>query len=154
LGVVGAEQSGTDFPGSIYVTLDLPAKRSGGMVAITGDPLAQWISSFLKDGGRRDVRQKLARSGADERHAFVVMPGFTTAPFIVTDLLMRDGASLPVEYPELPGEVTDVWAVSTWSSGDGFRWRPRLAGRRSEVGGRVGLWCGRAVELTRMAVGP
>jgi hypothetical protein len=125
LGVVSAEQSGTDFPGSIYITLDLPAERSGGMVAITGEPLAQWISSFLKDGGRRDVRQKLARSGADERHAFVVMPGFTTAPFIVSDLLMRDGASLPVEYPELPGEVTDVWAVSTWSSGAGFRWSPQ-----------------------------
>jgi hypothetical protein len=37
---------------------------------------------------------------------------------------MRDGASLPVEYPELPGEVTDVWTVSTWLSGAGFRWSP------------------------------
>jgi hypothetical protein len=67
---------------------------------------------------------QLDRSCADKRHAFVVMPGFTPAPFIVSALLMRDGALLPVEYPELPGKVTDVWAVSAWLSGAGFRWSP------------------------------
>ena len=68
------------------------------------------------------MREKLARSGATERHAFIYLPGFTSAPFSASDLLMRNGAPLPAVPPSLPVEVTDVWAVSTWSTGDGFRW--------------------------------
>lgn len=124
LGIVSAGQSDTDFPGSIYITLDLGPERSGGWVADTGDALASWLGHFLKEPKQKDVRDKLVSSGAPERHAFVYLPGFTTAPFSASDLLMRDGAPLPVEDPRLPDEVTHVWAVSTWSSGDGFRWSP------------------------------
>jgi len=124
LGIVSAGQSGTDFPGSIYITLQLAAERSGGFVADTGDALASWLGQFLNEPKQKDVRDKLASSGAPERHAFVYLPGFTTAPFSASDLLMRDGAPLPVEGPRLPDAVTHVWAVSTWSSGAGFRWSP------------------------------
>ncbi len=127
LGVRGLHQSGTQYPGSIYVTLHLPAERSGGWVADNGDALALWIGDFiLHEPARRDVLEKLARSGAEDRHVFVLLPGFTTAPFGVSDLLMRGGPPLPLVAPQLPAEVTHTWAVSTWNSGSGFRWDPQI----------------------------
>jgi hypothetical protein len=125
-GVTDAVQGETSFPGSIYVTLELPAERSGGAVAETGCALAGWIGAFLRDPDQQDVLAKLARSGASERHAFVFLPGFTTAPFPVSDLLMRTDPPLPIEHPRLPPEVTHIWIVSMWSSGVGFRWSPGI----------------------------
>lgn len=122
LGIVSADQSSTDFPGSVYFTIDLPREKSGGFVASTGDALALWLGHWLRESGQGDVLSKLATSPAPRRHAFIVFPGFTTAPFEVSDLLMRDAAPLPTIAPDLASEVTDVWAVSTWNSGDGFRW--------------------------------
>ncbi|WP_344874549.1 hypothetical protein [Nonomuraea antimicrobica] len=122
LGIVGANQSGTEFPGSVYFTIDLPRDKAGGFVADTGDALAHWVSDWLREAGQADVLRKLAKSAAPRRHAFVLFPSFTTAPFKVADLLMRDSAPLPTVAPNLPAEVTDVWAMSTWDSGDGFRW--------------------------------
>lgn len=122
LGVAHAFQSGTNFPGSIYLNLELPPEQTGGWVADTGDALAVWLGDFLNEPSQKDVRHKLARSGAEERHAFVITPGFTTAAFSVIDLLMREGAPHPTIDPLLPPEITNVWAVSSWSSGVGFRW--------------------------------
>ena len=122
LGVASAGQSGTDFPGSIYITIKLPTERAGGFVADTGDALAIWVAEFLNAPKRRDVLDKLAGSGSSARHAFIILPGFAEAPFGVTDLLMRDGAPLPLVGPQLPEEVTHVWLVSGWASGRGFRW--------------------------------
>lgn len=124
LGVRHAAQHGTSFPGSIYITVDLPAERTGGFVGDNGDALALWIGPFLHHRDVQDVRSKLADSGAEERHAFLFFPGFTSAPFSVSDLLMRDGAPLPTVPPSLPDEVTHLWAVSGWATGDGFRWSP------------------------------
>jgi hypothetical protein len=124
LGVVHAHQSGTDFPGSIYVTLELPAERSGGFIPDHGNDLVAWVGEFLHDPVRRDVLEKLERSSSDERHAFVLLPGFTTAPFVVMNLLMTSDPALPEIDPELPEAVTDVWVASTWSSGSGLRWSP------------------------------
>ncbi|HVE92846.1 MAG TPA: hypothetical protein VNE62_11210 [Actinomycetota bacterium] len=124
LGVASAMQNGTDVPGSIYITIQLPRERAGGFLADTGDALPAWVAEFLRAPKRRDVLDKLARSGRSERHAFVFLPGFAEAPFGVTDLLMRNSAPLPLANPQLPDEVTHVWLVSGWSSGRGFRWSP------------------------------
>jgi len=62
------------------------------------------------------------RSGADERHLFVILPGFSDPPFAVADLLMRDDPPLPSIAPVLPPEVTHVWAMSTWDTKSGMRW--------------------------------
>lgn len=124
LGVIDAWQSGTDYPGSIYVTIEIPAERSGGVVPDTGNALAAWIGQFLLEPGQGDVLRKLGRSSAPEKHAFVIVPGLTTAPFGVADLLLRSEAPVPVEPPMLPSPVTCVWTVSTWNSGGGFRWSP------------------------------
>ena len=122
LGVTSLMQGETDFPGSIYITIDLPSDRSGGAVPATGDPLALWVGGFLQDGDRADVRRKLALSNADDRHVVVLVPGFSPAPFGVTDLLMRDDAPLPDLPPDLPEEITHVWMLSTWTSGKVFSW--------------------------------
>ncbi len=53
LGIVSAFQSGSCFRGSIYLTVDLPVDRSGGMVAETGDAVARWIGPFLGEPGSR-----------------------------------------------------------------------------------------------------
>lgn len=122
LGIVSAFKGGTSFPGSIYVTLDLPAERTGGYAAQNGNALAEWIGQFLGADARADVRRKLAASGYEERHAFVILPPLADAPFSVTEVLLRDDAPLPTIPPDLPKEVTHVWVVSGWSGGYGIRW--------------------------------
>lgn len=126
LGVGHAVQSPTAFPGSIYVTLDLPSERSGGMAAESIGPLVEWIGGFLSSGGLADVRRKLAASVASERHAVVFVPSFTTAPFPVMDVLWRDDVALIEDAPILPVEVTDVWAFSSWEAGRAFHWGPSV----------------------------
>lgn len=44
LGIVGVHQSGTEFPGSIYLTIELPIERSGGFVDETGAAVPPWSS--------------------------------------------------------------------------------------------------------------
>ena len=122
MGVISAYQSGTEYPGSIYVIVEVPAERRGGYVAENGDALARWSGEFLRDEARQDVLRKLATSGREERHAFLILPGFSMAPFDVTDLLMRADFVMPSRQPDLPQAVTDLWIASTWSSGSGFRW--------------------------------
>jgi hypothetical protein len=92
-------------------------------VPTRGDALARWVGEFLVHE-RQDVCVKLASSGADERHAVVIVPGFATADFAVVDLLMRDDAPLPDFAPDLPDAVTHVWVMSTCSRGWGVRWSP------------------------------
>lgn len=139
LGITRAGQSATtSFPGSIYLTIDLPLERTAGMVPVTGDPVVPWLEEFLAGSECADVRAKLLRSGARERHAFVFVPGFTTAPFAVVDLLMRTGAPIPTVAPALPDEVTHVWAASTWSSGHGVRWSPHEGWTAFAKGGGEG----------------
>ena len=122
LGVARAWQSGTDFPGSVYMNLEMPLDRLGGFVARDGEALPIWIGSFLREPKQADVLRKLTVPDADERHAFIFLPGFNTAPFSVNYLLMRNDASVPTTPPDLPEPVTHAWAVSTWNSGVGFRW--------------------------------
>jgi hypothetical protein len=54
----------------------------------------------------------------------VLVPGSTTAPFAVTELLVHQEARLPVEHPRLPAEITHVWVVGMWESVAGFFWAP------------------------------
>jgi hypothetical protein len=120
LRIIEARQSPTDRPGSIYVMPPQRLGRMGGSSPVTGDPLARWLSAWIPDPSRSDNLGKLARSGAPERHLFVLVPGFNEAPFAVNDLLIAPNAPLPTIPPVLPPEITHVWTVSTWDSGDGF----------------------------------
>jgi hypothetical protein len=125
LRVVEALQSPTDRLGSIYVMPpEGSADQIGGYSPPTGDPLAEWLGKWLADPKRADNVYKLVSADVDERHIFVVVPGFTSVPFAVNDLLVAPSAPLPTIPPGLPAGITHVWAMSTWDSGDGFRWSP------------------------------
>jgi hypothetical protein len=122
LGVIEARQWQTAHPGSIYVMPERPFDPSAGYVPSTGDELANWLGPWVAAPKRSDNLGKLANSGASERHLFILVPGFSLAPDSVIDLLIEPGAPLPQVAPTLPPEVTHIWAMSTWDSGDGFRW--------------------------------
>jgi len=122
LGISHLLQSGTDYPGSIYLTIELPHEKSGGMVANNGDALAQWIGEWIAQPQQEHNLNKLRASGLDEQHLFVILPGFADASFQVTYLLMKDNAPLPIIPPTLPDNVSHVWCMSSWNSGDGMRW--------------------------------
>jgi hypothetical protein len=53
---------------------------------------------------------------------FILFPGFTIAPFVVTDVLMRPNGPLPSNAPQLPMGIGHLWLMSTWSTGDVFHW--------------------------------
>lgn len=133
LGVINAVQSGTDYPGSIYVTLELPSEQVGGFVPTSGTPLVTWLEAFLLEQRCADLLSKLSRSEAEERHAFIFVPGFSGAPFEVSDLLMRPDAPVPDNPPRLPPEITHVWIAGTWDTGNGFRWSPRRGWHRFDT---------------------
>lgn len=125
LGILSGNQSGTDFPGSIYLTIEQSADRTGGVVDSTGSAVPSWVRDFLMEPNQSDVLSKLARSGAIERHAFILVPGFSTAPFGVVDMLWRDNDDVvPTMLPDLPDQVTHVWLMGFWTVGSGLRWSP------------------------------
>lgn len=117
----------TDDAGRIFVTHQQPMEQMGGFSPATGDAVATWLSGWLAEPDQHGNREKLAASGASERHMFVFTAGFTVVPFAVTDLLATSDCPTPTLPPELPPEITDVWVMSTWREwGDGLRWSPGI----------------------------
>jgi hypothetical protein len=96
----------------------------GGYPPPTGNPLAEWLSEWLAEPKRADNVRKLVSTDVDERHIFVIVTSFPSVPFAVNDLLTAPEAPLPIIPPDLPAGITHVWTMSTWDSGDGFRWSP------------------------------
>ena len=102
LSIIQAFQATTGYPGSIYVMPPERLAQMGGFSPVTGDPLARWLSEWIPDPSRADNLRKLARSGAPERHRFVLLPGFNPAPFAVNDLLIAPNAPSPRSRPPSP----------------------------------------------------
>jgi len=133
LGIVGGNQSGTDLPGSIYLTIERSSERTGGVVDRTGSGVPRWVRHFLLDPHQSDVLGKLTRSGTSERHAFVLVPGFSIASFGVVDMLWRDADDVvPTTSPHLPDQVTHVWLMAFWAVGSALRWSPERRWERFE----------------------
>jgi hypothetical protein len=125
LGVMHAHRGGTRSPGRIHLSVDLPFERASGFVPTTGDPLAEWVTTFLASPRCEDVRRKLRESGTRETHVFVLIPGLVAdAPFAVIELVMQDDAPLPLVDPEVPTEISNVWASTPGQTGTVFRWSP------------------------------
>lgn len=120
LEVVSADRSDTKFPGSIYITLQRGPERTGGAVPLTGDGLVVWLNEWMCEPGQVHNLNKLRAANCRERHLFLLLPGFTTAPVSASDVLMRADGPLPEVPPVLPQGITDVWVMSTWSTGDLF----------------------------------
>jgi hypothetical protein len=119
----------TKVPGRVYFTVETLAERSGGAVPADGNALADWIGEFLAAPKQRDVLAKRRGHGASERHAFVLVPGVTSAPWPVPYVMTTDPMLLPVTSPRLPEEVTSVWIAGTWSS-SGVRWSSQTRWQR------------------------
>ncbi len=127
LGVTRASQFGTDFDGSIYVSIEVDVGRRAGWSGRSASDAVEWVGRFLCSAQTADVRRKLGRSGFAERHVFLIVPPFAVAPFAVTSLLMGYGE--PVATPSVPAEITHVWMASTWRTGPGWRWSPERGWR-------------------------
>lgn len=93
---------------------------NGGIVDSRGGAVPAWIGEFLRDPARQDVLLKLQRSGAKERHVFVLAE-LTGTPWPVESYLIRELDHLPEQSPDLPQPVTGVWIVSTMGR-RGLRW--------------------------------
>lgn len=117
-------QYDTDFPGSIYCTVLQSPDRIGGWGDDDSNRVASWIGPFLSEERPRHV-DKLAGSGGDERHAFVILPTFACVAFEVVSPLMKRKPCLPTIDPHLPGDITHAWVVSLWGDGPGFYWSPQ-----------------------------
>ncbi|QYJ04372.1 hypothetical protein KUV85_01460 [Nocardioides panacisoli] len=120
LGVHAAHHGDTSIRGSIYVTVEQDPVRTGGVVPTTGNGLVKWFDEWVRGEAQEHNLRKLRVSARDQKHLFVLLPGFTTAPFIASDVLMRPDGPLPDVAPALPEGITDVWFMSTWSVGDLF----------------------------------
>ena len=123
LGVNAAWQSATDFPGSIYTQVDEPSELVAGYVDASSDGLVAWVSEFVGHASLQDVIEKLASAESGERHVFVIIPVFGTAPFAAIDPLLRRGAATPSDEPLLPPPVTHVWVAHAFSR-QVFCWSP------------------------------
>lgn len=133
LDVVSADRSDTAFPGSIYVTLQRATERTGGAVVSTGNGVVTWLDDWVRASAQEHNLEKLRAAEYGERHLVVLFPGFTTAPFSACDLLMRSDAPLPDVAPNLPDGITDVWLMSSWSTGDLFHYGDGRWMRASKV---------------------
>jgi hypothetical protein len=120
-GVLQARQGGTDYPGSVYFTLE---DSTTAFFNVDADALGEWIGSYLQAPETDDVRRKLASAGTATRHAFVLVPQFSLAPKPAFEALLHEAPPLPSKPPSLPPGITHVWVTSTWDFGRGFRWDP------------------------------
>lgn len=93
-----------------------------GPALVDWRPVLDWISQTLTSTRLADVRAKLARTAALERHAFI---GVTfTSPGEVYFSLSRDECTLPPEPPHLPAEITHLWLMQAPSLGRCLAWIP------------------------------
>jgi hypothetical protein len=106
------------LPGSGEVHLEMPGMS--GVVNARGDVITEWIGDFLLSPQRQDVLDKLNRSGALERHVFVIVE-FAGAPLPVLYYLSKNIEQLPATAPDLPAPITGVWIASTIGT-EGIRW--------------------------------
>lgn len=132
LGVTSAHRGDdTSFPGTIYPLIELPLEQVGGIVADSGDGLVEWAIPWIGDPVRSDNLDKLRRSGKPQRHLFVFIPPWTTAPWPAVDVLLRhDSPPLPTTSPVLPEPLTHLWFASGWSVPYGLRWAPDVGWAR------------------------
>ncbi len=105
-----------DGEGKVHMTLE----GIGGPVDTEGVAIPEWITAFLSAPQRADVIAKLARSGAADCQAFVIVD-YAGAPWSVQSYLDGDLAALPPAAPTLPSPLTGAWLVST-SNTTGIRW--------------------------------
>lgn len=106
------------LPGTGKVGLEM--RGIGGPVDVKGSTVPEWVSDFLRNPEQKDVLDKLARSGAQECQAFVLVE-FRGAPQAVFSYLSTPFEHLPITETDLPLPVTGVWIASLFGK-QGIRW--------------------------------
>lgn len=93
---------------------------TGGAVDDTGSAVPGWISGFLCAPARSDVLEKLGRSGAKSCHVFTIV-SLASAPWPVESYLTGNVEKVPLQRPDLPTPVNEVWIVHELGQ-RGLRW--------------------------------
>lgn len=120
LGVVGlcsGRQTSKD-PGVVSLYPD----GIEGPSVVDWEPVVNWIDESVISPRLHDVRAKLARTAADERHVFMGVT-FTT-PGSVFFALDSGERTLPPKPPSLPDEITHLWLMRPASGGRCLAWFP------------------------------
>ncbi len=120
LGVVMLSSRPATMPDHGAVRLSPPGIE--GPVHIRWEPVLDWIANTLVSPQLNDVRSKLARTGADERHAFLGIS--FSSPGDVYFALSMEEHSLPREPPKLPDEITHLWLMQAPPLGRCLAWFP------------------------------
>jgi hypothetical protein len=95
---------------------------AGGWVDTTGVDLPRWVTEFLADDDRADVRRKLMGTCAARREVFIPV-AMVGAPWSVVGYLTDgDGTTVPAAAPSLPGDITGVWLAPLMFRKTGVRW--------------------------------
>ena len=116
LGIESAYCNKLEGNGKVHLTMS----GTGGAVDEAGSAVPGWISDFLCAPARSDVLEKLRRSGAKSCHVFVPV-SFGGAPWPVESYLTGDIDKLPLQQPDLPIPVNEVWIVHGFGQ-RGLRW--------------------------------
>lgn len=116
LGIEWASCYRLEGTGKVHLTMS----GVGGAVDETGSAVPDWISEFLRAPARSDVLEKLGRSGAKSCHVFVIVTIFGASWPVEAYLTGRQN-KLPLQRPDLPIPVNEVWIVhEVWNRG--LRW--------------------------------
>lgn len=91
-----------------------------GVVACA--PVVSWVEETLASERLLDVRTKLMKTGAPERHVFLGVT-FTSPGEVYFALSLRE-PTLPDGPPKLPGEITHVWLMNAPPLGRCLAWFP------------------------------
>lgn len=113
LGITSIHMYRAGGNGDVHLSMDV----GGGPVNQNGNDVADWIGYFLSTPEKADVVEKLRRSEAAEKHAFIpiVLGG---APWKVESYFFGE-MSLPCTVPKLPEPITGAWIVL---NGKGLRY--------------------------------
>ncbi|KKO47540.1 hypothetical protein VT06_16530 [Arsukibacterium sp. MJ3] len=105
LGITSFQMYKKDGSGYAHLSMD----GGGGPINQSSDALIDWIGSFLSSHDKLDVVNKLRKSRAKEKHAFVpiVLGG---APWEVESYFLGK-MHLPCKEPNLPEPITGVWVL-------------------------------------------
>ncbi len=100
---------------------------AGGPAQLDLDRVVQWCSEFLASPAIADVRDKLAATGAPQRHAFILV---TMSSEWAVHHALGIGAHgvLPNRPPVLPPEITHVWLLGIEGADRCIAWLPELGG--------------------------
>jgi hypothetical protein len=120
---LGVVTLSSQLPSNDKAVVRLYPEGITGPARVAWDPVLDWLGETLASGQLHDVRAKLLKTAAIERHLFV---GVTfTSPGEVFFALSDLESTLPDRPPTLPHEITHLWLMNAPPVGRCLAWFPR-----------------------------